>query len=419
MGVDLSVEWMGIRFANPFLIASVPATWSGGFAKAAKYGWGGGLHWQGEVQSREGASYHGYIPREYNFIDKPPFWWSFQNSCGPRAPVDPDQLCSPDNLEAAIKKAKESGMIVGGNLQEGLNPKAWANVTKAAVRGGADFVEVNWSCPYFPKSGYEIGAVREVRMSTLKAVRENTDLPIMVKLNASLGKEELEQITRDAIAGGANAISCSNTFRGLIGVDIETGIPLSCELNVDGTLRGMIGGISGPGIKPMVLRAVAEIRQITSLHISAIGGVTDWQSAVEYILLGASTVQVGTAAMIYGYRLVKQLTKGLEAYMERKGYRRIDDFLGKTSEKYFAPAYIGPVEKQPRKMIVDEDKCTGCGTCLIACEASSTGSGALTIEDRVAKIAQDRCRTCNTCRVVCPEGAISTVWDPESGPAPV
>jgi len=419
MAVDLSVEWMGIKFPNPFLIASVPASWSGGYGKAAKYGWGGAVHWQGEVQSREGASYHGYIPREYRFIGKPPFWRSFQNSCGPKVPTDPDQLCPPDKLEAAIRKAKESGLIVGANLQEGQNEDAWARSTQAAERGGADFLEVNWSCSYHPTSGYVIGADREIRIRTIKAVRENSDLPMMVKLNASFGQHELAQITRDAVDAGANAISCSNTLRGMIGVDIETGIPLSCELNVDGTLRGMVGGISGPGIKPMVLRAVAEIRKTTDLPISAVGGITDWQSAVEYMLLGASTVQIGTGVMLFGYRLIRQLTRGLEEYMERKGYRRISDFVGKTSDQYFPPEYIGPVEKQPRKMVVDKDTCTGCGLCFIACEASSCGSGALTIEDRVATIDHTLCKTCNTCSTVCPEGAISVIWESECAPTPI
>jgi len=419
MSVDLSVEWMGITFPNPFLIASVPPTWSGGFHQAAKYGWGGGVHWQAEVQSIKGASYHGYIPREYSYVAKPPAWWSFQNSCGPKAPVNPDQILPPEKLEAAIRESKKSGMIVGANLQESENPEAWVNVTKAAMRGGADFIEINWSCPYYPKTGFEIGADRPVRMRTLKAVRENTDLPIMVKLNASLGKDELAYITHDAIEAGADAISCSNTLRGLVGVDIETGIPLTCELNVDGVLRGMIGGISGPGIKPMVLRAVAEIRKITDLHISAVGGITQWESAVEYMLLGASTVQIGTAVMLYGYRLVKQLVRGLTEYMERKGYKRISDFVGKTSDHYFVPEFIGPVEKQPRKIVIDESKCNGCGLCLLACEASSCGSEALIIEDRIAKVDESRCKTCNTCYTVCPEDAITVVWHTESAPKPI
>jgi dihydropyrimidine dehydrogenase (NAD+) subunit PreA len=322
-------------------------------------------------------------------------------------------------VEAAIRASKASGIYVGANLQEASEPDAWIKVTEAAMRGGADFLEVNWACPYCPKTGTEVATATDVRKATLKAVREHTDLPIMVKLNASFTKDELAQMTRDAVDCGANAISCSNTIRGLAGVDIDTGIPLSCELNVDGTLRGMIGGISGPGIKPIVLGAVAEIRMETDLHISAVGGITQWQDAVEFMLLGASTVQVGTAAMLFGYRMVKPLIRGLEEYMERKGYKRLTDFIGKTTEKYFHPEYVGPVMKQPRKMIVDEDRCVGCGTCLTACEASSCGSGALTIEDRVAKIDHDRCKTCNTCRLVCPEGAISVVWDRESGPTPI
>jgi len=418
MTVDLSVEWKGIKFPNPFLIASVPATCAWGINKAAKYGWGGAIHWQGEVQSSEGASYHGYIPRDYTFIDKPPFWWSFQNSCGPKAEVDPKQFAPPDRVERFIRQSKESGMIVGANLQEGEDPDAWVRITTAAEQAGADFFEVNWSCPYFPKTGYDVGADRKIRMGTLKAVREASDLPIMVKVNASFGKEELAQIVRDAVEAGADAISCSNTLRGFAGVDIETVVPLSCELDVNGKLRGAIGGISGPAIKPMVLRAVAEIRQNTALPISAVGGIDQWESAVEYMLLGASTVQVGTAVMLYGYRIIKQLTKGLEEYMERKGYKRIADFVGKTTEKYMLPEYSSPLEKQPRKMVVDEGKCTGCGLCLLACEASSSGSGALRVEDRVAKIDHNLCKTCNTCCIVCPEGAITVQWEPNYEPAP-
>lgn len=419
MAVDLIVEWMGIKFPNPFLIASVPSTWSGGFKAAAKHGWAGGLHWQAEVMSQKGGSYHGYLPQAYNFIDKPPFWWSFQNSCGPNAPLDPELIHPLEMVENAIRTSKASGIYVGANLQEGLEPGAWIKVTEAAVRGGADFLEVNWSCPYCPKTGTEVASAADIRKATLKAVREHTDLPIMVKLNASFTKDDLVQMTRDAVECGANAISCSNTLRGLAGVDIETGIPLSCELNVDGRLRGMIGGISGPAIKPMVLGAVAEIRMTTGLHISAVGGITQWQDAIEYMLLGASTVQVGTAAMVFGYRMVKQLVKGLEQYMERKGYRRVTDFIGKSTDKYFYPEYIGPVEKQPRTMIVDGEKCEGCGVCVIACEASSCGSGALKIEGKKARIDSKLCKTCNTCKLVCPHGAISVVWDSGSGPTPV
>lgn len=419
MAVDLSVEWMGIKFPNPFLIASVPCTWSGGFTKAAKYGWAGGLHWQAEVMGRAGGSYHGYLPEAYSFIDKPPFWWSFQNSCGPNSPLDPDLLHPPEMVEAAIRASKSAGIFVGANLQEGPEPEAWIKVTEAAMRGGADFLEVNWSCPYHPKTGTEVASAADVRKEVLKAVREHTDLPVMVKLNASFTKDELAAMIRDAVECGANAISCSNTLRGLIGVNIDTGIPISCELNVDGQLHGMIGGVSGPGIKPMVLGAVAEIRMATDLHISAVGGITRWQDAVEFMLLGASTVQIGTAAMVYGYRMIKSLIRGLEEYMERKGYKRITEFVGKTTERYFYPEYIGPVMKQPRRMIVDEDKCIGCGLCMTACEAASCGSGALTIQDGVAKIDNELCKTCNTCKLVCPQGAISFEWSPQFTPEPV
>lgn len=411
MSVDLSCEFMHIKLKNPFLIASVPATSAGGFSKAAKAGWAGGVHWGGEALTG-GSWARGYIPREFNSLGKSQQCWAYENSVAVLEEIDHEQHQPPERVEKLIRQAKESGIVVGCNIFEGKNPEAWGRVAAAAERGGADFLELNWSCPYLPETGLGIGLNREKRIATLKSVRENCELPVMVKLGAALERDMLAEAAIGAVESGANAISITNTFTGLAGVDIETGMPISCELGVDGKLRGMIGGISGPAIKPMGLRGVAEVRQATDVPISAIGGITDWQSAVEYMLLGASTVQVGTAVMLFGYRVVREMTRGLEEYMERKGYKTINDFIGITTDKYLVgKEHVEPAQTQPRKMVVDEDKCTGCGLCLIACEATSD-SGALRIEDRVAKIDHSLCHSCNSCRTICPEGAITLEWDP-------
>ncbi|MFC2013795.1 4Fe-4S dicluster-binding protein [Chloroflexota bacterium] len=411
MAVDLTCEFIGIKLKNPFLIASVPSAGSWGLARAAKAGWAGAIHWGAEPLGQRGAFYRGYIPREQDYIGKPPQWWSFENSCGPRDDVNPEQHLSPDRVENIIRRAKESGIVVGCNVFEGANPDAWTEVAQAAERGGADFIELNWSCPYFPESGMEIGTDPELRMSTMKAVRKGCSLPVMVKLNASLGSGMLAEAARGAVEAGADAISITNTMKGFVGVNIETGVPLACELCKDGKVRGMIGGISGPGIKPMGLRGVAEIRRAISVPISAIGGVDQWESAVEYMLMGATTIQVGTAVMLYGYKIVLGMIRGLEAYMERKGYKQITDFVGLTSDRYLVGEYVDPAEKQPRKMVINEEKCTGCGLCLVACQASNE-SGALRVEDKKARIDHKLCQTCNSCLIVCPEGAITVEWDP-------
>lgn len=412
MKPDLSVDFLGIRLANPFLIASIPATTAAGFHRAARFAWGGGIIWGGELLGEVRSANRGYIPREIRFVGKPPQWWAYQNSGYLEGDLNLQQFVPVEKTERLIREAKKSGMVVGCNIMESWDPEAWARVAAAAERGGADFLELNWSCPYVPGTGLNIGINREARLSVMRAVRNQSRLPVMVKLTASLERDMLSEVAKGAEEARADAISITNTFSGIIGVDIETGMPLACEMDMEGNLRGMSGGISGPFLKPMGLRGVAEVRRAVKLPISAIGGITEWQSAVEYMLLGASTVQIGSAVMFFGYRFINRLTKGLEEYMERKGYKNIMDFVGMTSKRYFmGEAYIPPAVKQPRKMVVDEERCTGCGLCAIACDTSSSESGALKMVNGVAKIDHELCHNCNTCRIVCPEGAINVEWD--------
>lgn len=415
MTVDLSCEFLNIKLKNPFLIASVPSVSSWGFPRAAKAGWAGAVLWGSEPMGREkGGWTRGYVPWECSSVGKPPQIWAYENSSWPSEEVNLEQYLDPDRVEKLIRKAKESGIVVGCNIFEGGNPEAWGKVAAAAERGGADFLELNWSCATRPGTGLDIVRDPVKRKAVLKAVRENSRLPKMVKLSAVLGQDVLADVARGAVEDGADAISLTNTFPGLVGIDVETGMPLACELNVKGKWMGVIAGISGPAIKPMGLRAVVEVREAVNVPISGIGGITNWQSAVEYMLAGASTVQVGTAVMLFGYRIVKDMIKGLEDYMERKGYRTINDFVGMTTSKYFGGQeghrVLAEHDKQPRKMVVNESKCTGCGLCLVACEAT-LNAGALNIEERVAVINHDLCHRCNSCRIVCPESAITVGWE--------
>ncbi|MDP6509888.1 MAG: tetratricopeptide repeat protein, partial [Dehalococcoidia bacterium] len=194
------------------------------------------------------------------------------------------------------------------------------------------------------------------------------------------------------------------------GVDIETGMPIPTQMDVGGRMRGMVTGLSGPAIKPMGLRAVSEVVQAVDVPVMGIGGIADWQSAMEYMMLGARVVQVGTAVLLHGHRIVKDMVRGLEEFMERKGYSRVEDFIGITSKSYaVGEPYTSTSEKQPRTMVVDEVRCTGCGTCMPACVASA--NGAIKVTDGVAVINQGLCVQCNSCMLVCPSGAVSTVWE--------
>jgi dihydropyrimidine dehydrogenase (NAD+) subunit PreA len=411
MPVYISCEFLGVKLKNPFLVASVPSAMSWGFEKAAKAGWAGGSHWPGGVSRTLETWSRGCIPIDISYVDKPPQWWAYQQHQSASEETGSEYLVPPDGLEKAIRKAKESGIAVIANILERQNPKAWGKAAAAAERGGADILELNWSCPGLAGAGRDVVRNPEVRIATLKAVRENSGLPVMVKISAHWDKEILHDLVKGSVEAGANAISLTNTITGLVGVDIETGMPLTTGLGVDGKLRGRMSGISGPAIKPFGLRGVAETRRATNVPISGIGGITKWQDAVEYMLVGAHNVQVGTAVMLYGYRIVKNMIRGLQEYMERKGYKTINDFIGLSTDKYLLGGLPPRQErKQPRKMIVNEDKCTGCGRCLIACEAH-TNSGALKIEDSVAKIDHNLCHACHVCKIVCSEEAITIEWD--------
>jgi len=379
----------------------------------AKAGWPGAITWGAETIGDTIQVTRGSIPREFKFIGKPPQWWAFMNTAGSIKPINPRQITSPERLEEVVRKAKEAGMpVVGANISEGENVDAWVNDALAAEKGGADFLELNYSCPYVPGIGLVIGVNLELQRAVIKAIKDKCGLPVMAKLNAALSTETLIESAKGCVVAGVDAISTTNAIAGSMGVDIETARPHACDLDETGKLSMLSGGVSGPAIKPIGLRAVAELRSEVDVPICGIGGISEWESAVEYMMLGANVVQLCTAVMIHGFPIIKGLVSGLEAFMERKGYRRIEDFVGIVSKKYPIGAF--GVEKQPRKMIIDEAKCTGCGLCLRACEASYSqlGEYAMRIEDGLAKIDYDRCLCCNCCMFACPTGAISVEWEP-------
>jgi len=161
----------------------------------------------------------------------------------------------------------------------------------------------------------------------------------------------------------------------------------------------------------VALRGMADVHRAVDVPLCGIGGITDWKSALEFMLLGARAVQVGTSVMLFGYQIVEDMIRGLEEYMERKGYKSILDFVGSTADRFMVSApYGGSALKQPKYLEVDEEQCTGCGLCVTACSSSSSGSGACTMKNGVAHIDPDLCHVCYSCRIVCPTRAIVEKW---------
>jgi dihydropyrimidine dehydrogenase (NAD+) subunit PreA len=310
----------------------------------------------------------------------------------------------PELVRRSTENAKQSGLPIAVNLLCGDNVDLWVQGVKAAEQGGADLLELNLSCPA-PLMGFDVSKDLGKTTEIVKAVRGSTGLPIMAKIHACLMEDELKRLAVTVVEAGVNAISTTNLFYGIVGVDIETGMPVATESDVWGNPRAGVAAFSGPSIKPFGLRAVAEIASAVDVPISGIGGVTSWQSAVEYMMLGASTVQVGMAAMLFGYDMVNDMISGLSGFMERKGYRSPNDFIGVAfrnvpglGEKVYAPLKLG------RRYVVDDALCNGCGLCVKTC--STSNNGAMQLRKDTAWIDSTLCNCCGMCRIVCPIEAI-------------
>ncbi|MGB0440686.1 MAG: NAD-dependent dihydropyrimidine dehydrogenase subunit PreA, partial [Paracoccaceae bacterium] len=202
---------------------------------------------------------------------------------------------------------------------------------------------------------------------------------------------------RAAHNGGADAVSLINTVSSITSVNLDSFSP---EPSIDG--KGSHGGYCGPAVKPIALNMVAEIARDPETHglpISGIGGVTTWRDAAEYLALGAGNVQVCTAAMTYGFRIVEDMIRGLSAYLDEKGMASVDDLIGRavpnvTDWQYLNLNYI-------TKARIDQDACIKCGRCYAACEDTSHQAISMS-EDRVFDVIDAECVACNLCVDVCP-----------------
>jgi dihydropyrimidine dehydrogenase (NAD+) subunit PreA len=221
--------------------------------------------------------------------------------------------------------------------------------------------------------------------------------------------EDLKAQAKTVVEAGADAISASNILRGIAGINIDTGLPWARDIDNEGILRGTAGPISGPAIRPLALRSVAEIASVVDVPISGVGGITHWRHAVEFMMAGCTTVQVGMASMLFGYDMARDLINGLTGFMEQKGYQQVTDFIGLTRRKVtgFGDLRVPTARDLGRRMVVNDKLCDGCGNCVRCCIA--TADGAARMRKGVAYIDEEKCIQCKTCMLVCPQHAISAI----------
>jgi len=391
---DLRSTFIGIKSPNPFWLASAPPTDKEyNVVRAFKAGWGG-VVWKtlGE--------------------DGPPI----VNVSGPRygAIHGADRrLLGLNNIELItdrplevnlqeIKKVKrewpDRAMIV--SIMVPCTEDSWKAILPRVEETGADGIELNFGCPHGMSErgmGAAVGQVPEYIEMVARWCKQYSRMPVIVKLTPNI--TDIRYPARAAMKGGADAVSLINTISSIVSVDLDNFAPMP---TIDG--KGSHGGYCGPAVKPIALNMVAEIArdpETRGLPISAIGGITTWRDAAEFIAMSAGTVQVCTAAMTYGFRIVEEMKTGLARWMDEKGYATIDDFRGRavpnvTDWQYLNLNYV-------TKAHIDQDLCIKCGRCYAACE--DTSHQAIFKEKdgkRHFEVNDAECVACNLCVEVCP-----------------
>jgi dihydropyrimidine dehydrogenase (NAD+) subunit PreA len=347
MGTDLSVSFTGLRFQNPFLLASAPPTESeNNIMRAFDAGWGGvvtktiGLHPVVDVAGPKTA-FLSATPDSPNLSIKKRPGTALHSSWN-------WELISDKTLDwwvpriARIKKAYPTRVLVASIMAGSGNDHElarWQTLAKACQDEGADALELNLSCPHMDRvdMGSNIGKDPELISIVTRAVKEVARVPVWAKLTPSTTDVVVE--ARGAFLGGADAISSSNTFPSLPLIDPET---LEFEVNVDGLTS--LGGLGGPAILPLSLAKMAQLTQaFPGKAFSGIGGIAEFGHALNYFLLGCGTVQVCTAAMLdhaIGPNVLKRLVSGMAEAMDRNGWTSLDDFIGQRRDRIVAHSKI-------------------------------------------------------------------------------
>jgi dihydropyrimidine dehydrogenase (NAD+) subunit PreA len=434
---DLSIEFCGVKAPNPFWLASAPPTNSEyQVRRAFDAGWGGAV-WKTlahepivNVTSRYGGlDYDGRKVVGFNNIE-----------------LITDRTLDVNLKEISrVKKAHPKHALFVSLMVES-NREAWHDITKRTQDAGADGIELNFGCPHGMSErgqGSAVGQVPDYTCLITEWVKEVASIPVMVKLTPNIS--DITAIGRAAVRGGADALSLVNTFNSIMGVDLDTFAPKPAVRGL-----GSHGGYCGPAIKPIALHMVAALAgdPAITVPISGIGGIQAWQDAVEYLLLGAGSVQVCTAVMHYGFRIVEQLTSGLEGWMLEHGFERIRDFAGRSVPRIKPWGELDLNFKLVAE--INQNKCIHCGLCYIACEDGAhqsirrdvvpvreyvqangrpipvihsggmqvvPGAGGDTIN--LYTIKQETCVGCNLCSLVCPVEGCITMKEVETGKAPM
>ena len=388
----LACDLCGIPLENPFLLSSsVVASTYDMCARAFEAGWAGAC-----FKTICTLDIHEASPRFSATTGDNGSIMGFKNI---------EQLSDhsvAENMEVFRRlKAKYPTKFILASIM-GQNEAEWGELAHLCEVNGADAVELNFSCPNMAEDGLgsDIGQVPELVERFTAAAKQSCSIPVIAKLTPNVAS--MSPAAEAAKRGGADGIAAINTIKSIVGVNPHTYVSAPA---VHG--KSAVGGYSGNAVKPIALRFIAEMGQnpqLSGMHLSGMGGVETWLDALEFILLGAGSIQVTTAVMQYGYRIIDELKAGLNLYLAEKGFDSVKEAMGLGLESLHSTTDV-----LERDTIVfpkfNRERCIGCGRCVISC--SDGGHQAIRMgKNRRPMLNGALCVGCHLCLLVCPQRAI-------------
>ena len=385
---DLRIEFCGVKFKNPILAASAEPTLSAENMKRVIETGAGGLVAKTVTDSEAmrrltKMSKWRYLDEQHNICrGKVPRLFTFYGRSG-LAEEEPAEWM--EELKEAQAAALQNDCVLIGSVG-GTTPQNWANLAKMVEDTGIKIIELNFGCPHPSEmkgaqtgmlTGQDKNAASEITYAVAKAVK----VPISVKLTPQVA--DVVEMVKAVKAAGASAVTIINRFVGFA-LDIETGKPY---------INGW-AGVGGPWVKPLTLRWVSKVYTGVGIPISGTNGAYDWKDAVEFMMSGATNVQMCSVVMLKGYSYLKEVIQGLDDFLNRKGYRTAKEIVGIAAKSALTYAEMEGLPKE--RAVINRELCTDCQRCLRSCFYN-----VIRMQDGQVTIGEE-CRGCGICTCVCP-----------------
>ncbi|MCK4272033.1 NAD-dependent dihydropyrimidine dehydrogenase subunit PreA [bacterium] len=385
---DLSTSFCGLVFDSPFILAASPCTDDLEMVRRAfQAGWAGAVL---KTTSVEETTVDLAYPMIVGLEHEGRRVFGLGN-------IDLISQHHVDEIEERVRALKEEfpQKVVVTSMMAATK-EDWIGVARRLSAAGADIIECSFSCPQGTlgaKPGFMLGQDPGLVREVTAWVKEGAgSTPVVIKITPQVA--DIVEVAQAARDGGADGICASNTIPALMGLDLETFVPYP---QVAG--KSTYSGLSGPAIKPITLRVIAEISRSVQISITGTGGAADWRDAAEFMLVGARTVQFCTAPMHYGFRIIEDLKDGLERYLRHKGMRSAEELVGKS-----LPFITGHGDLSREKKVISRirsELCVKDDLCYLACRDG--GHQAIELdENRLPQMDEEKCVGCGLCLAVCP-----------------